>query len=91
MTLHVLQDGGLVDAGQIDESGTQTERLASEKVGKYLWNQIYFVRFKLRTGKTVEAIVRVSASSVADMTSGPVVYVVSKVLQPEGKEVPRHR
>lgn len=88
LTLLVLQDGGLVDAGQIDESGTQTEQLASEKVGKNLWNQIYFVRFKLRTGKAVEAIARVSASSVPDMRSGPVVYVVSKVLQPEGKPGP---
>jgi hypothetical protein len=91
MTLHVLRDEGLVDAAQIDESGTQTERLASEKVGNDLWNQIYFVRFKLRTGKTVEAIARVSASSDADMRSGPVVYVVSKVLQPEGKAVPPQR
>lgn len=88
LTLNVLQGGGLLDAGQIDESGTRAERLASEKVGKDLWNQIYFVRFKLRTGKTVEAIARVSASSAPDMRSGPVVYVVSRVLQPEGKPEP---
>jgi hypothetical protein len=54
-----------------------------------LWNQIYFVRFKLRTGKTVEAIARISASSVPDMRGGPVVYVVSKVLQPEPEPAQR--
>lgn len=91
MTLRVLQDAGLIDAGQIDSSGTQTVRLGSEKVGKNLWHQFYFVRFRLRTGNTVEAIAVIDASTVADMRSGPAVYVVSKVLNPDGKPLPAQR
>jgi hypothetical protein len=91
MTLDVLRQEGLIDAGQIDSTGTQTTRLASQKVGNDLWTQVYSVRFKLRTGKKVEAIAVVSASPVADMRSGPVVYVVSRVLNPEGKPEPAKR
>lgn len=91
LTLRVLQDAGLVDAGQIDPAGTQAVRLASEKVGKDLWSQFYLVRFKLRTGNTVEAIAAINASKTADMRSGPVVYVVSKVLNPDGKPEPSQR
>ena len=91
MTLAVLQHAGLADERLIDSSGTRTVRLASEKVGKNLWHQVYFVRFKLRTGGTVEAIAIIDDSTVADMRSGPAVYVVSKVLQPEGKATPPRR
>jgi hypothetical protein len=89
MTLRVLQDAGLVDAGRVDSSGTPTVRLVSEKVGKNSWHQFYFVRFRLRTGNTVEAIAAIDASTVADMQSGPAVYVVSKVLNPDGKPLPQ--
>jgi hypothetical protein len=88
MTLRVLEDAGLVDAGQIDPSGTETAQVGSEKVGKNLWSQLYFVRFRLRTGNTVQAIAAVNTSTAADMRSGPVVYVVSKILNPEGKPEP---
>jgi hypothetical protein len=91
MTLHVLQDAGLVDATQIDPAATYSRRLASETLNKHFWNQVYFVQFKLRTGETVEAIASVTASSVRDGNSGPVVYFVSRVLQPEGKPEPAPR
>ena len=85
-TLAVLKDAGLVDTGQI--ASTYTTRLASEKENKYLWHQLYYVEFKLRTGATVQAIAAVDESPIADMRSGPAVYVVSKILQPEGKPTP---
>jgi hypothetical protein len=49
------------------------------------------VRFKLRTGTTLEAIAGIDESTVADVRSGPVVYIVSKVLQPDGKAEPPRR
>jgi hypothetical protein len=82
------KDAAVVGEGQIDPTQTRTARLASEKIGENLWNQIYLVSFELRTGGTVEAIARVSASTDANMRSGPAVYVVSKVLNPEGKTEP---
>jgi hypothetical protein len=60
-------------------------------LNKHFWNQVYFVQFKLRTGETVEAIASVTASWVRDGNSGPVVYFVSRVLQPEGKPEPAPR
>ena len=89
MTLEVLKEAGLVDAGQIDS--TWTDRLASERSHKHVWHQLYLVQFKMHTGSTVEAIAVIEESTMADMRSGPVVYVVSKVLQPEGKAEPPRR
>lgn len=91
MTLRVLQDAGLIDEGQIDRASTSTTRISSEQVGKNLWEQVYFVRYKLKSGRTIQAIAIVDASPNTDMKSGPVVYVVSQVLQPEGKPGPPKR
>lgn len=91
MTLGVLQDAGLIDEGQIDRASTSTTRISSERVGKDLWHQAYFVRYKLKSGHTIQAIAMVDASPNTDMRSGPVVYVVSQVLQPEGKPEPPKR
>jgi hypothetical protein len=91
MTLGVLQHAGLLDAGQVDPTATYSRRLASEQLNKYIWKQVYFVQFKLRTGRAVEAVAVVTTSSVPDMNSGPVVYFVSRVLQPEGKPEPAPR
>jgi hypothetical protein len=88
MTLYVLQDAGLLDSKLIDPSRTETTLLGSETVGKNLWNQFYFVSFRMRNGSTVQAIARVNASPIKDMRSGPVVYVISKILNPEGKPLP---
>jgi hypothetical protein len=75
----------LIHEGEVDSAATRTTRFASERVSKYLWHQVYMVRFELRSGEVVSAIASIDYSPIADMNMGPVVYVVSKVLQPEGK------
>jgi unsaturated rhamnogalacturonyl hydrolase len=91
MTLGVLQDDGLIPKGEIDPASVWTTRLASEPVGKDMWSQDYFVQVKLRSGDTVRAIAQINCSPLPDLNMGPVVYVVSKVLQPEGKPEPSKR
>jgi len=46
------------------------------------------VTFKLRSGENISAIADIDYSPVPDMNMGPVVYAISKVLQPEGKPGP---
>jgi len=87
----VLQDEGLVPKGFIDPALISKTRLASELVGEDLWNQIYIVRIKQVSGESVQAIANINCSSIQDMNMGPVVYLVSKVLQPEGKPEPAKR
>jgi unsaturated rhamnogalacturonyl hydrolase len=91
MTVAVLQDEGLVPKGFIDPALISKTRLASELVGEDLWNQIYIVRIKQVSGESVQAIANINCSSIQDMNMGPVVYLVSKVLQPEGKPEPAKR
>jgi hypothetical protein len=89
MTLSVLQDEGLIPSGQIITTATWTDRLVSERLGKHMWHQLYLVRYKLPSGEEVSAIADIDYSPMPDMNMGPVVYVVSKILQPEGKPEPR--
>ena len=91
MTLATLQQAGLLDATQIDPTGTWTYLLVSERVHEDVWNQLYIVQFHLRTGGTFQTMALFTASTIPDVSSGPVVYVVSKVLNPEGKPYPAEK
>jgi len=88
MTKTVLENEGVLHDADVDETGTWTRRLGSEQLSKYLWHQAYFVTFKLKSGNSVSAIAEIKYSTISDMNMGPIVYVVSKVLQPEGKPEP---
>ncbi len=85
MTLVHLKNAGLIDAKQIDPAKTKTVRLASEKIGKDLWHQVYYVTFVMKSGDRTEAIAVHDASLVECSRSGVEVFVVSKHLNPEGK------
>jgi hypothetical protein len=91
MTMEVLEDAGFFQLKEIDETATQTQRLASEHLSRYMWHQLYFVTFRLRNGGTVSAILDIDYSPIADMNMGPIVYAISKTLQPEGKPEPAKR
>jgi hypothetical protein len=89
-TLGALEAEGLIHAGQANPAKTWISQLTSQKLGSRRSRQIYFVQFLLSNGENVDAIAVRTKSPIPE-ESGLVVYVVSKVLQPDGKAVPlRH-
>lgn len=86
-TLGALQTEGLIRTEQVDPAKTWIIQLASQKLSKRKSRQLYLVEFFLRSGQKVEAIARRDQSPIVE-ESGLVVYVVSKILQPDGVPVP---
>ena len=70
MTFVHLKNAGLADNSSIDFSKTKTVRLASEKIGKDLWHQVYDVTFTKKSGDPVEAIAVHDASQEECSMSG---------------------
>lgn len=85
MTFGYLKNAGLADNSNIDFSKTRTIRLASEKIGKNLWHQVYDVVFTKKSGEEVEAVAVHNASQEECSMSGVEVFVVSKHLNREHK------
>jgi hypothetical protein len=80
-----LKNAALADNDSIDFSRTKTVRLASEKIGKDLWHQVYRVVFTKKSGDTIEAIAVHNASQEECSMTGVEVFAVSKHLNAEGK------
>jgi hypothetical protein len=80
-----LKNAGLADNYSIVFSKTKTVRLASEKIGKDLWHQVYHVTFTKKSGDAIDAIAVHDASQEECSMTGVEVFVVSKHLNPEGK------
>jgi len=80
-----LKNAGLADNDTVDFSKTKTVRLASEKIGKNLWHQVYHITFTKKSGDAIEAIAVHDASQEECSMTGVQVFVVSKHLNPEGK------
>jgi hypothetical protein len=80
-----MKNAGLADSANIDSSKTTTVRLASEKKGKDLWHQVYYVTFTKKSGEVLDAIAVHDASLDDCSMSGVEVFVVSKHLNPDGK------
>lgn len=87
-TIGALESEGLLHAEQIDAAKTSIEQLASQNLNKRRSRQTYLVHVVLRDSANIEAIAVRDNSSIAE-ESGLIVYVVSKVLQPDGKPVPQ--
>ena len=85
MTFVHLKNAGLADNSSIDFSKTKTMRLASEKVGKDLWHQVYQVTFTKQSGEPIDAIAVHDASQEECSMSGVEVFVVSRHLNSERK------
>ena len=80
MTFGHMKNAGLVDNSSIDFSKTKTIRLASQKIGKDLWHQVYEVTYTKKSGETIEAIAIHDASSEECSMTGVDVYVISRHL-----------
>lgn len=83
MTFVLLKNAGLANNNNIDFSKTKTVRLASERVGKDLWRQVYRVTFTRKSGSRIEAIAIHNASREECSMSDVEIYVVSKHLKSE--------
>ena len=82
MTFVHLKNFGITDDQKIDSSKTKTVRLASEKIGKDLYHQVYDVTFTEWSGKIIEAIAVHDASQAEYSMSGVEVFVISKHIKP---------
>ncbi len=80
MALVHLKNAGITDPSQIDESKTKAVRLASEKLGKNRYRQVYDITFHDKAGQMIEVITSSEASSSECSMSGVDVYVVSRKL-----------
>ena len=76
-----LKNAGVLNNKEIDLTKTKTTRLASEKIGKDLWHQVYFVTFFKRSGDKIQAVVVHDASVEECSMTGVQVYVVSRLLE----------
>lgn len=85
MTFVHLKNAGLADNRNIDFSKTKTVRLASERIGKGLWRQVYHVTYTKTSGEKIDAIAIHDASDAECSETGVQVFVISKILNPEGK------
>lgn len=78
MALVHLKNAGLIDIPSVIEAQTKAVRLASEKIRKDLYQQVYNITFHTRDGKTIEVITNSRASSEECSMSGVEIYVVSE-------------
>ena len=80
MAFGKLKDAGLTDNDKLDFSKTETVMLASEKIRKNLYRQVYHVKFMEKAGNVIEAIT-VSDASREECSLGDVeVFVISQHL-----------
>ena len=80
MTFVHMKNAGLIDNSSIDFSRTRTVRLASQKIGKDLWHQVYDVTYMKKSGDAIEAIAVHDASTEECSMTGVDVYVISRRL-----------
>ncbi|GLQ48624.1 hypothetical protein ACFFJT_16570 [Dyella flava] len=78
MAIVSLKNAGITDPTELDESKTKAVPLASEKMGRDLYRQIYEITFYEKSGATVQVITNSEASSSECSMSGVDVYVVAR-------------
>jgi len=78
MTQGLLKNDGQLKNEDFDLSKTTTIRLASERLNKDLWRQVYLVTFFKRSGESIQAVVMHDASAEECSMTGVQVFVVSK-------------
>ena len=75
-----LKNAGITDPTKLDESKTRAVRIASQKVGKDLYRDVYDITFYEKSGRTIEVITS-SEASLSECSMGSVdVFVVSQKL-----------
>jgi hypothetical protein len=85
MTFVLLKNAGITNNEKVDFSKTKTVRLASQKSGKDLYHQVYFVTLTEYSGRTIEAIAVHDASNEECSMTGIELFVVSQHINSENK------
>jgi hypothetical protein len=85
MAFSLLKNAGVTDNDEVDFDKTKTTRVASEKIGKDLYHQVYDVVFTKKDGETLEAIAVHDASNEECSMTGVELFVVSRKLNPESR------
>ncbi|WP_027820163.1 hypothetical protein [Paraburkholderia bannensis] len=75
-----LKNANITDPTKLDETKTHAVRIASEKIGKDLWRDVYDITFHEHSGRSFEVITSSEASSTECSMSDPIVWVVSQKL-----------
>ncbi|WP_216850244.1 hypothetical protein [Granulicella sp. L46] len=81
MAQSVLKNAGLLTNEEMDFEKTKTVRLASERVGKDLWHQVYLVKFFKKSGGGLEAVAIHDASMEECSMTEVRVLVISRHLK----------
>ena len=85
MTFVHMKNAGLLDNDNVDFSKTAVVRIASQKLRRDLWRQVYDVRYTKKSGEVLEAIAVHDASREECSMSGLQLFVVSKRLGDPGE------
>jgi len=87
----MMQNVGLLKMDDIDERKTETNRLASQKVGPDLFVQVYDITFHMKSGGSIHIVTRNTSSREECSISAVNVYVVSRMVmegQPDVMRMP---
>jgi hypothetical protein len=85
MALVLMKNAGITNNEKIDFSKTKSVRVASERIGKDLYHQVYDVTFTEYSGHTIEAIAVHDASPEECSMTGVQLFVVSEKLSSDAQ------
>ena len=75
-----LKNAGVLTPEKVDFAHRKSRIVASQRIGKDLWRQVFHVTFPLKSGRKVETIVVSDASTEECSMSAPQIFLVSKQL-----------
>lgn len=77
MTHVKLKNAGVLVNDEVDFSRTSVDQIASQKIGKNLYRQVFKVAFHLKNNKAIQAIAVSDASKEECSMSDVTVYRIS--------------
>lgn len=80
MAFVYLKNAGITSNGKLDLSQTKTLRIASERIGRDLYRQVYDITFKEKAGASIEVLTVSDASSQECSMGDVTIYLVAKRL-----------
>lgn len=75
-----MKNEGLLTNENVRWKQVRSRTIASQRIGKDLWRQVFRVTYPLTTGRKIEAIVVEDVSFDECSMSSPQIFVISKAL-----------